>query len=109
MNKHTPTPWHIEYDHDDDSYLEINDGKNEAITTVHPGGLRPIPEDIANACLIIQACNSHAALLAACEDSLSLLKSEGYHELRSFMIEKWTNSTNLVVKQLQSAIKAGEA
>lgn len=57
---HTATPYHVEYDYDDDEYTEICDSKNEIIAIVHSGSHRSISEDHANAEFIVRACNAYS-------------------------------------------------
>ena len=64
MSKHTPTPWH--------SFGPIIHHNGQHVAHVvnnerHPDGDTGSPEQRANAEFIVQACNSHDDLLAACK------------------------------------------
>jgi len=66
MSKHTPTPWEfqdISNSHHDDGLGYIN-GPDGIEIDHHGSNRRSKEENLANAAFIVEACNSHDALVA---------------------------------------------
>lgn len=109
MEKHTETPWglvefierrkKVFHKVHDQNGLTIAELPNALISSPHHDRQRN------NARFIVRACNSHAALLAACKSALAELEG---------IMPQWepndhTHSAWETIEELQSAIKAGEA
>lgn len=114
MEKHTPTPWKVtKLSHANDQlWLQITgpDGRGPIVRVNSPG--EPMPDGViaeskllitseenqlANADFIVRACNSHAALLAACKLGLKFLDADRDNE----------ENLQVMKENFQSAIKAG--
>ena len=80
--KHTPLPWIMEdecsYGWDihavDEDHTWVGDAKNNHDNQL---GFPPGKEGLANARLIIRACNSHYKLLEACKEIFNVLTEPG--------------------------------
>jgi hypothetical protein len=75
MSSHTPTPWKL--DTSIRGLAEITDQTGATIAVIESDTYRmgDAAENLANAEMIVRAVNSHAALLAALEETLLCLKA----------------------------------
>jgi len=64
---HTPTPWDLR-----SRSITVKDNGEDIVAEANGGLSGTIGEAVANAAFIVQACNSHAALVAAAEKFLDL-------------------------------------
>ena len=65
---HTPTPWHAESAPDSGIIFIRNHPSEVALAYIRKGA----PDDFANAAFITTACNSHAAIVEALRNLLSV-------------------------------------
>lgn len=95
----SPLPWFRGADEDGDCIYAEEDGKAVLVAqTMREDG--DAKKEVANARLILTACNSHADLLVACEKILAW-----FREPRGFFPVAYLNAT---IREMDAAIAEAE-
>jgi len=98
--KHTPTPWKLE----PDGMAIVADYNCEPTICVFDEGpeiVEECPNWQENGLFIVTAVNSHAALLAACQSALAIIKA--------FDMGRYPPAnTRDVIQQLEAALQLGK-
>src|SRR5690349_20631931 len=68
MSEHTPLPWHVGSTGNFEMVMGFKDGREVIIAELGLEDHTSLAEDVANAALIVEAVNSHAALKARIEE-----------------------------------------
>lgn len=99
MTKHTPTPYKLV------KHRKVGLEADEVFNTIEKNDGLPRQEIIArvpkveNAEFIVRACNSHEALIQACEDALNLIVSLSEHEAMENETEREISDTETFLEK----------
>ncbi len=104
---HTPTPWRIEEDNLGCKNIGADAEPEGFFSLGYTHGLDSEDIDLANAAFIVQACNSHDALLAAAEAGLTALyEAQGeWADVLPPYAPEWTYPLKDAAEDLETAIK----